>query len=142
MKKVFLKVLLLTPLVGGLAGNLPAQIGTDPTVTIRATGGGARSKIWRQIMADIFNVEVVTLKVTEGAAYGAALQALWCLRRHQGEKISIEEITDEFVELNQDETAQPEAKNVGVYRELQALQDETSLALREVFRKHRQFVLR
>ena len=33
----------------------------------RATGGGAKSKIWRQIMADIFNTEVVTLKVTEGA---------------------------------------------------------------------------
>ncbi len=118
-----------------------AALGVEPT-QIRATGGGARSKIWRQIMADIFNVEVVTLKVGEGAAYGAALQALWCLRRQQGEKISIEEITDEFVELNREETAQPDAKNVEVYRELQALQDETSLALREVFRKHRQFVLR
>src|SRR6185436_4950192 len=109
---------------------------------IRATGGGAKSKIWRQIMADIFNVEVVTLKVGEGAAYGAALQALWCLRRQQGEKIPIEEITDEFVELNQEETAQPDQKNVEVYRELQALQDDTSLALREVFQKHRKFVLR
>jgi sugar (pentulose or hexulose) kinase len=31
-------------------------------------------------MADVFNAEVVTLKVGEGAAYGAALQALWCWR--------------------------------------------------------------
>jgi xylulokinase len=52
-----------------------AELGVQP-IQIRATGGGARSKIWRQIMADIFETEVVTLKVTEGAAYGAALQAL------------------------------------------------------------------
>ncbi len=117
------------------------ELGVKPT-QIRATGGGAKSKIWRQIMADIFNTEVVTLKVTEGAAYGAALQALWCWRRHEGEKISIPEITDQFVELNHTETAEPDPKNVEVYRELQSLQDEISVSLREVFSKHRQFVLR
>ena len=118
-----------------------ASLGLTPS-QIRATGGGAKSKIWRQIMADIFNTEVVTLKVTEGAAYGAALQALWCWRRHQGEKVAIEEITDQFVELNTEETTQPDRKNVEIYRELQALQDETSTALRDIFRKQRAFVLR
>lgn len=93
-------------------------------------------------MADIFNTEVVTLKVTEGAAYGAALQALWCWRQQQGEKIGINEITDQFVEINDSETARPDKKNVETYRELQALQDETSAALREVFARHRKFVLR
>jgi xylulokinase len=117
------------------------QLGVKPA-QIRATGGGARSKAWRQIMADVFNTEVVTLKVGEGAAYGAALQALWCWRQHQGEKISIEEITDRFVELNHHETAQPDKKHVEIYRELQALQDEMSASLREVFLKHRKFVLR
>ncbi len=118
-----------------------AELGVKPT-QIRATGGGAKSKLWRQIMADIFNKEVVTLKVSEGAAYGAALQALWCWRRQEGEKVDISDITDEFVELNKDETARPDKKNVEVYRELQALQDDTSAALREVFAKHRKFVLR
>lgn len=118
-----------------------AELGVKPT-QIRATGGGAKSKAWRQIMADIFNVEVVTLKVSEGAAYGAALQALWCWRQQQGEKISIKEITDRFVELNPEETVLPEKKNVEIYRELQALQDDMSASLREVFLKHRQFVLR
>jgi len=108
---------------------------------IRATGGGAKSKLWRQIMADVFNAEVVTLKVSEGAAYGAALQALWCWRLQQGEKASISDITDEFVELNRAETAEPVATAVATYRELQAIQDETSLALRGVFTKHRRFVV-
>ena len=83
-----------------------AELGVKPT-QIRATGGGAKSKVWRQIMADVFNAEVVTLKVSEGAAYGAALQALWCWRLQQGEKVSISDITDQFVELNAGETAEP-----------------------------------
>lgn len=118
-----------------------AELGVKPT-QIRATGGGAKSKAWRQVMADIFNAPVVTLKVSEGAAYGAALQALWCWRRQAGEKISINDITEKFVELNTTETTEPEARNVEVYQELQALQNDMSVALRGVFAKHRQFVLR
>jgi xylulokinase len=117
-----------------------AQLGVKPS-QIRATGGGAKSKVWRQIMADIFDAEVVTLKVSEGAAYGAALQALWCWRLQQGEKVSIEAITDEFVTLNKSETATPNEANAAIYRELQSLQDESSKALRGVFAKHRAFVL-
>jgi xylulokinase len=118
-----------------------AELGVKPT-QIRATGGGAKSKVWRQLMADIFDTEVVTVKVVEGAAYGAALQALWCWRVHEGEQISISEITDQFVELNPGEVAQPDAKNAETYRELQNIQDEMSEALRDVFKNHRRFVLR
>lgn len=107
---------------------------------IRATGGGANSKLWRQIMADIFNAEVVTLKVSEGAAYGAALQALWCWRNQQGEKVRIEAITDEYVALNTAQTTTPKKANVAAYAELQALQDELSRALRGAFGRHRQLV--
>src|SRR5205823_9500620 len=96
------------------------DLGVTPT-QIRATGGGAKSKAWRQIMADVFNAQVVTLKVSEGAAYGAALQALWGWRRSQGEDISISDITNEFVHLNPTERAEPNEKNVAVYRELQQL---------------------
>jgi len=109
---------------------------------IRATGGGAKSKLWRQIMADVFDAEVVTLKVGEGAAYGAALQALWCWRLQQGEKVRIEDLTEQFVTLNTTETATPNTKAVATYRELQALQDDLSQSLRGVFAKHREFVLK
>jgi D-xylulose kinase len=115
------------------------DLGVQPT-QIRATGGGAKSKLWRQIMADVFNAEVVTLKVSEGAAYGAALQALWCWRNAQGEKISIQDLTDRFVTLNRAETAQPKTRNVAVYAELQELQNELSLKMRDMFDRHRQFV--
>jgi xylulokinase len=42
---------------------------------VRVSGGGARSPLWRQILADVFAVELVTVNTTEGAAYGAALLA-------------------------------------------------------------------
>src|SRR5262249_31677347 len=42
---------------------------------VRAGGGGARSAWWRQLMADVFEAEVVTVNTSEGAAYGAALLA-------------------------------------------------------------------
>ena len=118
-----------------------ATLGLKAT-QIRATGGGANSKVWRQIMADVFNAQVVTLKVGEGAAYGAALQALWCWRLQRGEQVGIADITDQFVKLNTAETAEPNAKNAALYEELQALHDATSQALRGVFAQHRKFVLR
>lgn len=42
---------------------------------VRISGGGAKSALWRQILADVLGVELVTVNTTEGAAYGAALLA-------------------------------------------------------------------
>jgi xylulokinase len=42
---------------------------------VRVSGGGARSAVWRQILADVLGAELVTVNTTEGAAYGAALLA-------------------------------------------------------------------
>ncbi|MBO3803423.1 MAG: xylulokinase [Candidatus Brockarchaeota archaeon] len=42
---------------------------------VRASGGGGRSPLWRQIQADIYNAEIVTVSVDEGPAFGAALIA-------------------------------------------------------------------
>jgi len=40
-----------------------------------ARGGGAKSTLWRQIQADIFNSKVLVVEVKEEAAFGAALLA-------------------------------------------------------------------
>jgi xylulokinase len=42
---------------------------------VRVTGGGAKSPLWRQILADVFDIELTTVSSVEGAAYGAALLA-------------------------------------------------------------------
>jgi xylulokinase len=46
-----------------------------PVEQIRASGGGSRSFLWREIQADIFGKELVTLRTAEGSAFGAALLA-------------------------------------------------------------------
>ena len=46
-----------------------------PVETIRLGGGGARSKLWQQIQADIYGQSVELVEADEGAAYGAALLA-------------------------------------------------------------------
>ncbi|HWQ04051.1 MAG TPA: xylulokinase [Longilinea sp.] len=42
---------------------------------IRASGGGVKSGLWRQILASVLNAELITVNTTEGGAYGAALLA-------------------------------------------------------------------
>jgi xylulokinase len=46
-----------------------------PVRDVRASGGGARSPLWRQIQADVFGLPMATLAIAEGPAYGAALLA-------------------------------------------------------------------
>ncbi len=55
--------------------ELMKQAGLASIEQVRVSGGGARSPIWRQILADVLNAELVTVNTTEGAAYGAALLA-------------------------------------------------------------------
>ncbi len=65
------------------------QMGVD-IQSVRASGGGARSAFWRQMLADIFGRTVATLENTEGSAYGAALLAV----AGTGEYNSVEELCD------------------------------------------------
>lgn len=46
-----------------------------PIEQVRATGGGAKSSLWRQIIADVLGVELATTNAQEGPAFGAALLA-------------------------------------------------------------------
>ncbi|MGD2101111.1 MAG: xylulokinase [Acidimicrobiia bacterium] len=55
--------------------DLMVQAGVPKPVSIRASGGGMRSELWRQILADVLESEIDTVGTEEGAAYGAALLA-------------------------------------------------------------------
>lgn len=44
--------------------------------TVRITGGGAKSPIWGQMLADILNVKIETIEIEEGPALGAAILAM------------------------------------------------------------------
>ncbi len=60
---------------------------------VRASGGGAKSLFWRQMLADIFRRGISTLENSEGSAYGAALLAL----ASAGEYKNVEELCEAAV---------------------------------------------
>jgi xylulokinase len=53
--------------------TLLQESGVSEIKQVRASGGGTRSPVWRQILASILDCELVTVNTTEGAAFGAAL---------------------------------------------------------------------
>jgi xylulokinase len=55
--------------------ELMRSVGLATIEQVRVSGGGARSLLWRQILANVLDAELVTVNTTEGAAYGAALLA-------------------------------------------------------------------
>jgi len=50
------------------------NLGIKPREIV-ASGGGARSPFWRQMLADNFGAPITTVSATDGSAYGAALLA-------------------------------------------------------------------
>jgi xylulokinase len=61
--------------------DLVAALGVN-IASVRASGGGARSRLWRQILADVFGKPVVTMASDEGAALGAAILAMVATREY------------------------------------------------------------
>jgi xylulokinase len=50
------------------------ELGVDVS-EIRASGGGGKSPLWRQMQADVFNSEICTINASEGPAFGVAILA-------------------------------------------------------------------
>ena len=75
---------------------------------VRVSGGGARSRFWRQMLADVFANPVVSLATEEGSAYGAALLALV----GTGEYSNVEEVCRAAVREVDCLPPQPEAAKV------------------------------
>ena len=109
-----------------------ADLGVKPR-EIRVTGGGAKSAIWRQIMADTFGVPVVAMVEDEGAALGGAIQAAWAVARQRRPNAKISTLTERLVAKDESTRVKPRKAEVRRYQALQQVQDELSGALRKVF---------
>jgi xylulokinase len=80
-----------------------------PIEEVRATGGGARSRLWRQIIADVLDTPLVTTNSSEGPAFGAAILAGVA----SGVYPSVEEACGRVVSI--EERTSPQAETSGVY---------------------------
>jgi xylulokinase len=77
------------------------EIGVRPEV-IRLTGGGSNSPVWRQMCADVFGYPVVSLRSSEGAALGAAIQALATV-----EKVDVSVLTPHLAPVDEGTRLEP-----------------------------------
>jgi xylulokinase len=98
-----------------------------PIAQVRASGGGARSAVWRQIQADVFGAELALVNVTEGAAYGAALLA----GVGAGTYRTVEEAVAHTIHVT-DRTA-PIAEHVAQYEKLYPIYRSLYPALKSTF---------
>lgn len=74
---------------------------------IRLTGGGSNSPAWRQMVADVFELPVDVPEQSEGAAFGAALQALWAHDHANGGYTDIATLAREHVRCEPALSARP-----------------------------------
>lgn len=75
-------------------------------------GGGSKSPVWRQIVADIMNTPVICTEQSEAAALGAAIQAAWCHASANGDASSLAELCERCVKLDPASETLPIAANV------------------------------
>ena len=96
--------------------------------SVRASGGGARSAFWRQLLADVLSKRVVTLATQEGSAYGAALLAMVA----SGEYGSVPEVCRATV--REVEKIEPRAAEAAFYRQAHEIYSSLYPALQPAFK--------
>lgn len=87
------------------------EVMDTPVTSIKATGGFSRSKVWRQMMADIFDQEVIIPESYESSCLGACLLGLYAEK-----KISSFDVVQDLIGATYKHT--PNAANEEVYRKL------------------------
>jgi xylulokinase len=95
--------------------------------SVRASGGGAKSAFWRQLLAGILNKRVVTLETQEGSAYGAALLAL----TGTGEYASVPEVCR--AAIRETESVSPSAADVAFYEKAHRVYQALYPALKPIY---------
>jgi xylulokinase len=85
---------------------------------IYATGGGSANRAILQVMADVFDAEVLQLETGTSAALGAALRAFHADRLADGQPLAWDNVVEGFVTPKLDSRLQPRPANVATYSRL------------------------
>ena len=80
-------------------------------------GGGSKSAVWRQIVADIMNTPVICTEQSEAAALGAAIQAAWCKSWSNGHEDTLADLCQRCVKLDSSSETLPIAANVAAFQQ-------------------------
>jgi len=96
---------------------------------IRVSGGGAKSRLWKQMQADIFEMDVWTLNSKEGPAFGAAILAAV----GAGEYTSVEEACDAMIQKV--DVCRPNQELFDIYRKTYKLYNSIYPRVKDLFRQ-------
>jgi xylulokinase len=97
--------------------NRCRSLGIRPA-EIRLTGGGSKSRVWRQICADVFRVPVVCLTTAEGAALGAALHGAWIDQLINRKSVNLADLLSPVVKPDENSRALPNPATANQYQEV------------------------
>lgn len=109
--------------------TLIQNAGLKEITQVRASGGGTKGALWRQILASVLNTELITVNTSEGAAFGAALLA----GVGAGYWHNVYDACQQTVKITGSVT--PDPKQVEVYQQSYALFNELYPALKSSFSK-------
>lgn len=98
-----------------------------PINRVYASGGAVKSAFWRQMLADVFETEIVTTNVTEGAAYGAAMLAGIGTKHYA----NAAEAVDALISVT--DTVEPDADTHRIYADTYAIYRSLYPQLKESF---------
>jgi xylulokinase len=96
---------------------------------IYLTGGLSQSKVWCQMIADIFNCKATPV-LGEGAALGAALHAGWIWNNENGSNETLSKIVKPFITFNEQLGCTPKDENIKVYDNLKSLYSSITMRIR------------
>ena len=105
-----------------------------PITSIKMSGGGGKSDVWRQIHADLFNMEVKTINVSEGPALGVAILAGVGTGVYKDEKEACEKL------ISIKNTQQPIKENVAYYKAFYPIYQELYKNLKTTFKEQHQLL--
>ena len=100
----------------GILEGLDLVLGGKPATTIRVIGGGARSRAWRQLLADATGASIDVPAEAESGCLGAAMQAMVAFGAANGGKRSFAEVADAIVKLDGAAACRPHPERREAYR--------------------------
>lgn len=94
------------------------------------TGGGVNSDTWRQVVADVFDTPVTVLQDNEGAAFGAALQALAIVG---GQSAALASLVEDHLTRDTARCREPRPCAVNFYNESYGLYQQAAGKVAELY---------
>lgn len=100
----------------GILNGLDLVLEGKPAETIRVIGGGARSRAWRQLLADATGAMIHVPAEEESGCLGAAIQAMIAFAAANGTARSFAEVADATVKVDESATCRPRPERREAYR--------------------------